>query len=53
MTWYNWMIVVIPFIGVLYMAFHVKKHISGIPDFPAGRSGKSPVQSESEKKRAA
>jgi len=36
MTWYNWLIVVIPFIGVLYMAFHVKKYIRGIPDFLAG-----------------
>ena len=36
MTWYNWLIVVIPFIGVLYMAFHVRKYIRGIPDFLAG-----------------
>ena len=36
MTWYNWLIVAIPFIGVLYMAFHVRKYIRGIPDFLAG-----------------
>ena len=36
MTCYNWLIVVIPFIGVLYMAFHVRKYIRGIPDFLAG-----------------
>ncbi|MBR4664319.1 MAG: sodium:panthothenate symporter, partial [Lentisphaeria bacterium] len=36
MTWYNWLIVVLPFIGVLYMAFHMRKYIRGIPDFLAG-----------------
>ena len=36
MAWYNWLIVAIPFIGVLYMAFHVRKYIRGVPDFLAG-----------------
>ena len=36
MTWYNWLIVVLPFAGVLYMAFHMRKYIRGIPDFLAG-----------------
>ena len=36
MSWYNWLIVTLPFIGVLYMAFHVKRHIRGVPDFLAG-----------------
>ncbi|MBE6374722.1 MAG: sodium:panthothenate symporter, partial [Lentisphaerae bacterium] len=36
MTWYNWLIVVLPFAGVLYMAFHMRKYIRGVPDFLAG-----------------
>lgn len=36
MAWYNWLIVVLPFAGVLYMAFHMRKYIRGIPDFLAG-----------------
>ncbi|MBO4631995.1 MAG: sodium:panthothenate symporter, partial [Lentisphaeria bacterium] len=36
MTWYNWLIVIVPFVGVLYMAFHSRKYIRGVPDFLAG-----------------
>ena len=36
MTWYNWLIVIVPFAGVLYMAFHTRKYIRGVPDFLAG-----------------
>ena len=36
LSWYNWLIVIIPFAGVLYMAFHTRKYIRGIPDFLAG-----------------
>ena len=36
MTWYNWLIVVLPLAGVLYMAFHTRKYIRGVPDFLAG-----------------
>ena len=36
LTWYNWLIVVLPFAGVLYMAFHMRKYIRGVPDFLAG-----------------
>ena len=36
MTWYNWLIVILPFATVLYMAFHTRKYIRGIPDFLAG-----------------
>ena len=36
MAWYNWLIVILPFAGVLYMAFHARKYIRGIPDFLAG-----------------
>jgi len=36
MNWYNWLIVIIPFAGVLYMAFHTRKYIRGVPDFLAG-----------------
>lgn len=36
MTWYNWLIAIIPFSLVLYMAFHTRKYIRGIPDFLAG-----------------
>ena len=34
--WYNWLIVILPFFFVLYMAFHTRKYIRGIPDFLAG-----------------
>lgn len=36
MSWYNYLIVIIPFAIVLYMAFHTRKYIRGIPDFLAG-----------------
>ena len=36
MTWYNWLIVVLPFAAVLYMAFHTRRYIRSIPDFLAG-----------------
>ena len=36
MTWYNWLIVIVPFAAVLYMAFHTRKYIRGIPDFLVG-----------------
>ncbi|MBE6371697.1 MAG: sodium:panthothenate symporter [Lentisphaerae bacterium] len=36
MSWYNWLIVVLPFAGVLYMAFHARKYIRSVPDFLAG-----------------
>ncbi|MBO4491041.1 MAG: sodium:panthothenate symporter [Lentisphaeria bacterium] len=36
MTWYNWLIAIVPFSFVLYMAFHTRKYIRGIPDFLAG-----------------
>ena len=36
LSWYNWLIVIIPFAGVLYMAFHTRKYIRGIPDFLVG-----------------
>ena len=36
MTWYNWLIVVLPFSAVLYMAFHARKYIRSVPDFLAG-----------------
>ena len=36
MTWYNWLIVILPLAGVFYMAFHTRKYIRGIPDFLAG-----------------
>ncbi|MBO4648838.1 MAG: sodium:panthothenate symporter [Lentisphaeria bacterium] len=36
MTWYNWLIVIVPFAAVLYMAFHSRKYIRGVPDFLAG-----------------
>ena len=36
MTWYNWLIVILPLAGVLYMAFHTRKYIRSIPDFLAG-----------------
>ena len=36
MTWYNWLIVILPFAGVLYMAFHTRKYIRGVSDFLAG-----------------
>ena len=36
MSWYNWLIAIIPFALVLYMAFHTRKYIRGIPDFLAG-----------------
>ena len=36
MTWYTWLIVVIPFFGVMYMAFYVKRYIRSVPDFISG-----------------
>ena len=36
LTWYNWLIVILPFSCVLYMAFHVRKYIRSVPDFLAG-----------------
>ncbi|MBQ6599183.1 MAG: sodium:panthothenate symporter, partial [Lentisphaeria bacterium] len=36
LTWYNWLIVILPLSGVLYMAFHVRKYIRSVPDFLAG-----------------
>ena len=36
LTWYNWLIVVLPFAVVLYMAFHARKYIRSVPDFLAG-----------------
>ena len=36
MSWYNCLIVILPFAGVLYMAFHTRKYIRGIPDFLVG-----------------
>ncbi|MBE6372755.1 MAG: sodium:panthothenate symporter [Lentisphaerae bacterium] len=36
MNWYNWLIVILPFAGVLYMAFYVRKYIRSVPDFLAG-----------------
>ena len=36
MSWYNWLIVILPFAGVLYMAFHTRKYIRGISDFLVG-----------------
>ena len=36
MTWYNWLIVILPFAGVLYMAYHTRKYIRSVPDFLAG-----------------
>ena len=36
MHWYNWLIVIIPFAIVLYMAFYTRKYIRSIPDFLAG-----------------
>ena len=36
MTWYNWLIAIVPFSFVFYMAFHTRKYIRGIPDFLAG-----------------
>ena len=36
MNWYNWLIVILPFAGVLYMAYHVRRYIRSVPDFLAG-----------------
>ena len=36
MSWFNWLIVILPFAGVLYMAFHTRKYIRSVPDFLAG-----------------
>ena len=36
LAWYNWLIVILPFSCVLYMAFHMRKYIRSIPDFLAG-----------------
>ena len=36
MNWYNWLIVILPFAGVLYMADHVRRYIRSVPDFLAG-----------------
>ncbi len=36
LSWYNWLIVVLPLAGVLYMAFHTRKYVRGIPDFLVG-----------------
>ena len=36
LTWYNWLIVILPFACVLYMAFHARKYIRSVPDFLAG-----------------
>ena len=35
-SWYNWLIVILPFATVLYMAFHTRKYIRSVPDFLAG-----------------
>ena len=36
MTWYNWLIVIVPLAIVLYMAVRTRKYIRSIPDFLAG-----------------
>ena len=36
LSWYNWLIVILPFSCVLYMAFYMRKYIRSIPDFLAG-----------------
>ncbi|MBO5667949.1 MAG: sodium:panthothenate symporter [Lentisphaeria bacterium] len=36
MNWYNWLIVIIPFAFVLYMAYHVRRYARGVSDFLAG-----------------
>ena len=36
MNWYNWLIVILPFSAVIYMAFHTRKYIRSVPDFLAG-----------------
>ena len=36
MSWYNWLIVIIPFGFVLYMAYHVRRYARGVSDFLAG-----------------
>ncbi|MBR4667094.1 MAG: sodium:panthothenate symporter, partial [Lentisphaeria bacterium] len=36
MTWYNWLIVIVPLTIVLYMAVRTRKYIRSIPDFLAG-----------------
>ena len=36
MRWFDWLIVVIPFGFVLYMAFHARRYIRGVADFIAG-----------------
>ena len=35
MTWFNWLIVILPITGVLYMAFYSRKYIRGVSDFLA------------------
>ena len=36
MNWYNWLIVVLPLLGVIYMALHARRYIRSVPDFLAG-----------------
>ena len=38
MTWYDWLILILPVCFVMYMGFYTRRYVRGVPDFlSAGR----------------